>query len=165
MAGSATHKQSKSTWTIQSWKIFVTVYIYYIHLFSKFLLIITLGIFLNLHYLSCTLVVITGLYPYLLSYSAFSSRSVQYSLGNVWKYQKTPLNDNESERSLKQHWKWTRSILGCDPSSIRVSWKSIQLFLCDPADKPTTDTVENITSRAEIEILLRVEQLFVDTDA
>ena len=125
--------------------------------------LITPGIFLNPHYISCTLVVVTGLYRYLLSYSTFSSKSVRYSLKSGWKYQKTPLS--EGEKNPKQHRKWTGSFPGWDPSSNQVSWKSVQLFLCNPADKPTTDTVENITSRAQIEILLRAEQLFVDTDA
>ena len=29
------------------------------------------------------------------------------------------------------------SVLGRDPSSVQVSWKSIKHFLCNPAYKPT----------------------------
>ena len=38
---------------------------------------------------------------------------------------------------LDQHQQLKGSILGRDPSSIQVSWKSVVWFLCRPADKPT----------------------------
>ena len=44
------------------------------------------------------------------------------------------------------------SILGWEPSSSQVSWKTVELFLCNPADNPTnlqTDWNENITSLAK----------------
>ena len=46
-----------------------------------------------------------------------------------------------------QHQNVTGSILGRDPSSIKVLWKSVQQFLLNPAHKPTnhqTDTDETI---------------------
>lgn len=44
---------------------------------------------------------------------------------------------------LDLHQKFMWSILGWEPSSIQVSWKSILEDLCNPADKQT-DTGENM---------------------
>ena len=49
------------------------------------------------------------------------------------------------------------SILGQDPSSVQVSRKSVQQFLCNPAHKPTNQQQkqgENITSLEEVKKLV-----------
>lgn len=55
------------------------------------------------------------------------------------------------------------SVLGRDPPSIRVSRKSFQWFLCNPADKPTnqqTDTGGNTTSLAKVITSLKIIKPF-----
>lgn len=42
-----------------------------------------------------------------------------------------------------QHQKSMGSILSWDPSSIQVFWKSVQRFLCDPAEKPINQQPTN----------------------
>ena len=56
----------------------------------------------------------------------------------------TSCSVQESENKILNHQKSTGFILGRKPSAVLVSWKSVVVFLCNPADKPTKVTSNTV---------------------
>lgn len=68
--------------------------------------------------------------PYLTVFAG----NMKYKLNGCFKGRKSEKN-LDSSLYPDQHQKLIGSFLGRDPSSVQVSWKSVQHFLCNPAYK------------------------------